>query len=464
MKASNITSVLATARGAEVLLPLITGQTTLEQWARELAGQSVVTQSGREISAARAALNGMQFAMTNIALALRAATEFGLLKFTHASAEVNRIYTLFTSLRSAFAGIREEAHRELSVAELTLLVKDGAFECFASGHTEPYTEDELLDMGLNWDSIEHILLAQEAGMHLYQPDLQDTRGGWVEDEGEFRTSIHEPKQLWDLDLKELKYGEFAAAPVALIGMEWPTHHPMWEPLLDRLADVWEASLKYAAPEERAALERRIANRERVLDDLHARPVLARWVINHVTRRVWRDMEMLKLRKEEISDRLGWLEREALHEERSNRPARLTRRLLDEKAEYDRVSHLYYLELKEAETARDQEHETQIERERSWAWAQIEAIDGLLTGLDSLYRELRSMDLKLARLWELFADSTRPSEPPLYWSKDRYFLAHEEEEARAQVRTEADIARQRIRATEGDALERAAAIVARMLGL
>lgn len=50
------------------------------------------------------------------------------------------------------------------------------------------------------------------------------------------------------DFKELKYGEFAAAPVTLIGMEWPTHHPMWEPLLDRLADVWEASLKYAAPE------------------------------------------------------------------------------------------------------------------------------------------------------------------------------------------------------------------------
>lgn len=463
MKTSNITSVLATARGAEAVLPLITERVTLEQWAKDLAGQSVVLQNGREISSARAALNGMQFAMTNIALALRAATEFGLVKFTQASAELNRIYTLFTSLRMAFAGIREEAHRELSVAELTLLVKDGAFECFQSGH-EPYTEEELMDMGLGWDSIEEILLAQEAGMHLHQPDLQDTGGGWVEDEGEFRTSIHEPKQLWDLNLKEVKYGEFAAAPVALIGLDWPTQHPMWEQLLDRLAEVWEASLKYAAPEDREALERRIANRARALEDLHARPVVARWVINHATRRVWRDMEMLKLRKEEVSDRLGWLEREAMNEERSNRPARLTRKLLDEKPEYERVAYLYYLELKEAETARDQEHDTQIERERSWAWAQIEAIDELLTGLDSLYRELRSMDLKLARLWELFADSTRPSEPPLYWSKDRYFLAHEEEEARAQVRIEAAIAKQRIRAAEGDALERAAALVARMLGL
>ena len=69
------------------------------------------------ISAARSALNGAQFAMTNIAMALRSATELGKVPFTRAVQETNRIYTVLDALRSGFAGVRNEAHRELTVAE-----------------------------------------------------------------------------------------------------------------------------------------------------------------------------------------------------------------------------------------------------------------------------------------------------------------------------------------------------------
>ena len=462
MKANNTLAILATARGVETLLPLISHEQSITEWAQALAGESVTTRQGREISAARAALNGAQFAMTNIAMALRSATELGMLPYTKATAEVKRVYTLLDTLRSAFAGVRNEAHRELTVAELTLLVKDGAFDGVQSSHAEPYTEEELVDMGLGWDAIEDILTAQEAGMHLHQPDLSDTSGGWSEDEGMFRTSVHSPTQLWDIELRDVQFAEFHAAPVALIGLDWPTQHPMWEPLLDRLADTWQAAIEYADDKDTAA--RKVERREAVLEDLHAKPVMARWVINHITRRVWRDMEMLKLRREDVLERLDWVERRAMQEERYNVPSQVTRVGTGEHQEYERKAYLMYLELSEAETARHAEHDTQVERDRAWAEAQREAIDNLLAGLGSLYQALRTMDLKLTKLWELFAENDRPAEPPLYWSKDRYFLAHEEDAARAQVRIEAAMAKQKAREAEGDALMKAAALVADMLGL
>lgn len=90
MKTTKLNAILSTARGADALLPLITGQLTPQAWAQSIAKDTVATKAGREISAARAALNGAQFAMTNVALALRSATELGELPFTRAVAETKR--------------------------------------------------------------------------------------------------------------------------------------------------------------------------------------------------------------------------------------------------------------------------------------------------------------------------------------------------------------------------------------
>jgi hypothetical protein len=463
MKTISIQNILSTARGTDILLPVITGQQTPMQWAQAIAKDSVTTKNGREISAARSALNGAQFAMTNMAMALRCATELGKLPFTQAVKETNRIYTTLDALRSAFAGVRNEAHRELTVAEVVLAVKDGCFDGLQSQQdNEPYTEQELLDMGLNWEDIQEVLEHQARNATLGQSQLMDSDGSMAEDEGEFRTSVHDAKQLWDMELRDIKYAESSAAAVALIGMSWPTHNPMWEPLLDRLADAWQASIEYADDKEAAAAK--VARREAVLEDLHAKPMMARWVVNHVTRRVFRDMEMLKLKAEDVHSRLEWVERQAMVEERYNVPASLTRQGTGEQQEYERKAFLFYLELDEAETARGQEHDTQVERDRSWAMAQLEAIEGLIAKLKPLYQELRQMDLNLAKLWELFNDGERPAQPPIYWNMERAFLAGEEQAARDAIRIEAAMAKQKLREAEGDALVKAAALVEQMLGL
>lgn len=461
MKTTTIRNIIATARGTEVLLPVLTGEQSVTEWAKSIAGDTVTTKTGREISAARSALNGAQFAMTNIAMALRSATELGALPFTQAVKEANRIYTMLDALRSGFAAVRDEAHRELTIAEITMAVKDGCFDGLQSeADNEPYTEEELLDMGMSWEDIQEVLAHQERGATLSQSHLMDSDGDWSEGEGEFLTSIHEGKQLWDIPLQDIKYSENAASRVALIGMQWPTNNPMWDALVERLEESWATALEYA--DDKEAVAKKLERRAAVLDDLGTNPTMARWVINHVTRRVFRDMAVLQLKAEDTNQRMEWIERQAMAEERYGVPASATRKGTGEQQEYDRKAYLLYIELDEAEAARGIEHDTQVERDRCWAEAQLEAIDGLLAKLRPLYAELRAMDLNMAKIWELFTDGERPAHPPVYWNMDQAF--QDEDAALAAIRIEMAMARAKYRAAEGDALVKAAAMVEAMLGL
>jgi hypothetical protein len=473
MKAITIKDIVATARGTEILLPLLSGEMDIRDWARSIAMDSVTTKAGREISAARSALNGAQFAMTNVAMALRSATELGHIPFTRAVQETNRVYNMLDGLRSAFAGVRNEAHRELTVAEVTLSVKDGVFDELQSS-SDAYTREELEELAregsLSWESIDEIMDMQEAKQATGQSELMESDGSWSESEGEFRTSVHTASQLWDMELTDIKFSESSAAAVALINMQWPTEHPMWEPLLERLADSWESSIEYA--EDKAAATKKVERREAALDDLHAKPMMARWVINHVARRVFRDMAMLELRAQDADDRLSVSERQAMTEERYGVPGAMTRPGMGEQPELERKAFLFYRELNEAEVQPPQPaggderallwHGTQLDLDRTWHGAVAEQARDIADKLRSLYQQLRTMDLQLAKLWEIYASDTMPAQPPLYWNMQGPIF--DVAEAHAAIRVEANEAKQRARAAEGDALVKAAALVAEMLGL
>lgn len=506
MKNTNINNILSTARGADAFVPMLTGKQSVTDWAKALATESVATKSGREISAARAALNSAQFAMTNMAMSLRCATELGLLPYTHAVKEANRVYAMLDALRSGFAGVRNEAHRELVMAELTLSVKDGAFDDLQS-QEDLYTREELEELAregsLPWDEIDDILEMQDARQSMGQSMLMDSEGTMSEDEGEALIAVHDANQLWDMELRDIKYAESSAAAVALIGKNWPISNPMWEPLLDRLADAWQAAIEYA--DDKEAMIAKVERREQVLDDLRAKPMLARWVINHVTRRVFRDMAMLNLKAEDVQVRWDWAERQAFAEERFNAPAYTTRNAMGEQVELERKAFLFYQELNEAELghgagyaamdasgvqlratmatgmtrahkdgdvsqwatmmdAHEENIDSALSRDRRWYMAQLEAIEGLQAKLKPLYQELRELDLSMAKLWELFTDGERPAAPPVYWNMERAFLAGEEDAALAAIRIEAAMAKQKAREAEGDALVKAAAMVEQMLGL
>lgn len=468
MKTITINDIIASTNGTAILAPVLTQAQHPVEWAQAIARDSVLTKNGREISAARSALNGAQFSMTNIAMALRCATELGVMPFTHAVSHINRIYNLLDGLRSGFAGVRQEAHRELVIADITIEVKDGCFAEMQST-SDAYTREELEDLArsgsLDWDAIDDIMGMQEAKQATGQSELSIEDDDWSESEGEYRSSIHEAKQLWDIELKDIRFAEMAAARVALIGIAWPTRNQMWEPLLERLAESWAASIEYAdTPADKEDARKKVARREQAVDDLWVKPQYARWAINHVTRRVFRDIEVLKLKQEEAEDRLSQSERQAMNEERYGVPASMTRVSMGETTEYERRAYLLYHELVEADTAGATEHENALERDRSWYAAITSRAGELIEQLLPLYKELRAMDVALTKMWALFATDGRPTAPPVYWNMTRTFSTDEVEEARLAIRAEAAMAKQKARAAEGDALVKAAALVAQMLGL
>lgn len=466
MKTNTVRDIIATAYGSEAWLPLIAGETDARQWVESMAGKTVTTKNGFELSVVRDTLFKSQMALTNMALALRAATELGMLPYTKAVHEARKAHDLVERFAIGFAAFRQENHRELVAAEVAIKVKDGCFDGLTAEGAW-YTEEELLESGYDYEEIENILEAQE--LNQVARNSGDRQQSMSADEGILRTALHDVSQLWDIELQAIEWAEGFTAKVALIGKQWPTANAAWDAVLDRLADSWAAALEYAGDKE--AMQKKIERRMTALDDLHAKPIYARWAVNHVTRRVWRDIKSLERTKQRFEEQADRMERQVFAEERYNAPASATRLSMGEATELDRVQYLPFGEVNEADIGfgvdmvrmsvkgdgeaqafidtmphyngegihfrsmdadrgeRDLEHDTRENRDRAWFTAVIEACDNQLALVKPVYKELRNLDLSLSKLWELFNDEGRmPSAPPVYWNARGYYLTEEDAQA------------------------------------
>lgn len=461
MKTITFHDIVATAYGAEAWAPILTKDQDAKSWIQGMLGQHVITRNGNEMSLVRDTLFKSQMAMTNIALALRAATELGVMPYTQAVGHVRRIHDTIEAMNVAFAAQRQENHRELVVAEIALKVKDG---CFGEVVSEDnwYSEDELLESGYDYEQIEELLEHQQAMADARQSGQR--KDAMAKDEGVLRTAIHRPVQLWDLEFKDIEWAEAVAAKVLLINKSWPTADASWPLILDRLAESWAAALDYA--DDKEATRAKIDRRSAALSDLHAKPMYARWAVNHVTRRVWRDIQSLRITKERFEERLERLDRQAFVEERYNVPSDVTRVGAGERRELEREQFLPFGDIKEADVGfgrayerlsvhgedhafyiadnlprltsegmevaprhgegHDIEADTQEAKDRRWFNAVIEECDRQVALVAPVYRKLRELDLSLAKLWELFDNEGQmPSAPPVYWNKHGAYLTEEE---------------------------------------
>lgn len=439
MKTTTIHNVIATAHGVDAWLPVLTGQQDLREWLMELTGKTVTTKNGYEMSLVRDTLFRSQMALTNVALSLRAATELGLVPYTHAVSQARKAHDLIERFSVGFAAHRQENHRELVAAEVAIKVKDGCFdELTASGAY--YTEEELLEIGYDYEDIENILEAQE--LAATARNSGDRTQSMAQDEGILRTALHDVNQLWDINLADIEWAEGFTAKVALIGKQWPTANAAWDVVLDRLAESWAAAVEYA--DDKEAINKKIERRMLALDDLHAKPMYARWAINHVTRRVWRDIKALERTKERFEQQLDRLERQVFAEERYGVPGAATRIGMGEATELERVQYLPFGAVSEADTdssrsvtnegisyrdigfERDLETDTRAVRDRAWFTAVISSCEHQLDLVKPVYAELRALDLSLTKLWELFnQEGAMPSAPPVYWNARGAYLTEED---------------------------------------
>lgn len=439
MKTTIARDIMATAYGVDAWLPVLTNDVDLRQWLTGMVGQTVTTKNGYEMSLVRDTLFKSQMAVTNIALAMRAATELGVMPYTHAVSQARKAHDLIERFAVGFAAHRQENHRELVAAEVAIKVKDGCFDQLTAEGAH-YTEEELLDIGYDYEDIETILEAQE--LAATARNSGDRTQGMAQDEGILRTALHDVNQLWDIELKDIEFAESITAKVALIGKQWPAANAAWDVVLDRLADSWAAAAEYA--DDKEAMSKKIERRMMAIDDLHAKPLYARWAINHVTRRVWRDIKALERTKTRFEEQLDRLERQVFAEERYNVPGRATRIGMGEATELERVQYLPFGEINEANIdtprsvsddgisyreiayERDLETDTQAVRDRAWFTYIIESCERQIAVVQPVYQELRALDLSLAKVWELFNDEGRmPSAPPVYWNARGFYLTEED---------------------------------------
>ena len=476
---TTINSVIAATKGAEMWAPVLTGAMAPKAWVEWVNQQPLVTtRSGWEISPARSTLNGAQFAMSNIALGLRAATDLKGLPYTLAVKHIKRVHDTIQQVSAAFAAVRKEDHREITIADLTLLVKEGAFDEMR-GTEDAVTEEELLERGFDYEQIEEFMELQAAMHGARQSGMGHHEDMVSTDEGEFRTAFHEAKQLWDVEPQDVKYAELAYARVALIGVEWPTEHPLWGDLLGRLISAWSNTRAYMESEaDREAHDRKVDRRLKALEDLQANPAYARWAINHVARRIWRDMQVIQKRGEDAIEAIHQLEYADYLNERHQVPTGVIRRR-DEGVDRERVVDLLYREVREDEIRHGEQtleltsaihdgHLVQIneyldEGETRQMHGDIrfynDVVDQateLLEGLTSLYAQIVKMELALAPIWKIFQRDGMPAQPPVYWNAKGFY--HTEEDAKAALSAELDEFRRQAKVAEGNAFAEAVAMV------
>ncbi|TQE92943.1 MAG: hypothetical protein FKY71_18655 [Spiribacter salinus] len=441
--------------------------------------------------------------MTKIAMALKAAIDLKGMNIIEATRVANAVHDKLQDVTAAYAAERGINHREVVMAEVTIATKHGCFDTPDSD--ERYWEEQLIEAGLGWDEIAEVEHDRELEKQSRQNELVNRKDATAEDEGRVSTALHEFRQLAELDAKDIEYAEGSYAQVAFMDMNWPTDDPMWPEFTGRLERAWTASIEWA--DEGPAKQELITKTERrdeVVQDFHCRPYLTRWVLNHLTRRAWRDIHWLGIKRKEFADRIDKIVQEKYLNERYQVPVGQNRRR-DEGADNDRVINLLYREVSEADTKANHhqmlatehtfagmngasvtaqkhidvyeeegEHEQADAELRFWG-ACIDEIDDILPGLKRLYEKLRAMEKETALLWEMFAKGGRPSEPPIYWNRAltdaqleanpgsrNYYLT--EEEAVAALHREIKEQKVKMRKEDGDALTRAMALLGHNHGI
>ena len=324
METNIIKAIKATTRLDQFeVAPFLLGKQSLAEWVNAHHGKTKTTGSGKEISVLASATwhPNMQRALNSLTLSVKLAVATKQMPWIKGSGIITTAHRRAELMSAAIAAHRGQGDEMLfPLAGINVKTEEGSFDAFQSGGEEAYTEEELLEMGLDWEQIEEFLDLQQATRDA-RPEAPKTGEGSVSgQEGWYRTTLHTTSQVADLQLNKLQFGEWMAAKALVSTLEWPTGHD-WATFMARVFAYWETrvglirstneriraenanrgkkkeekpELSQAQIEElvEAELEKQ-AKREVDIQDIMAKPLHVRWTTNHLARRAWRDSKMLK---------------------------------------------------------------------------------------------------------------------------------------------------------------------------
>lgn len=317
--------------------PFLLGEQSLTQWVNDNRGKTKTTSQGKEVSVLSSATwhPNLQRAINALTLSVKLAVATRQLPWIKAAGVITTAHRRAELLSAAIAAHRGHSDEMLfPLAGINVKTEEGSFDAFKSDKDDPYSEEELLEMGLGWDQIEEFLELQKATQDARPEAPRSGEGSVSGAEGWYRTTLHTTSQVADLQLNKLQFGEWMAAKAIVSTLAWPTG-PDWVAFMNRVVLMWEAKVqrirstneqireensrargtgKKPKPELAQAVIDEMVNDElekqakRGIDiqDLTAKPLHVRWTVNHLARRAWRDTQMLKRQLERYQARVDQL--------------------------------------------------------------------------------------------------------------------------------------------------------------
>lgn len=311
MNTNVLNAIKATTRLDQYeVAPFLLGQVSLQDWAKQLHGQTKRTAKGAEVSVLASATwtPNMQRALNALTLSVKLAVSAKQMSWLKASGTITYAMKRAELLMAHIAASKGSNDEMLfPLAGVRVKTEEGSFDAFQSGGEEPYTEEELLEMGWDWEQIEEFLDIQQATRDVRPEAPRTGEGSTSGGEGWYNTTLHTASQVADLQLNKLQFGEWMLAKALCSTVAWPTGDD-WVTFLGRVFSFWEARVRIIGetkvdndkkPLTEAQIAKRVADelekqarREIDLQDLMAKPLHVRWTVNHLARRAWKDVQLL----------------------------------------------------------------------------------------------------------------------------------------------------------------------------
>ncbi|WP_075881465.1 hypothetical protein [Vreelandella massiliensis] len=482
------------ARGSSVrwFVPLATQQMTVDEWLTWVGEQEATRKDGTTYPAIYSIIGAGPYAASEVTRAIWAANKIGKLPYAKAVHQAEAFRALVDSITHAFGAKLNRAVPEVPAASVSIKTEQqdaGTTRNMAEEIDEAIEDmrqrllEGLIDDATFEANVGALLAIEEddrwASEMKGNAVTSSDSGRPAEDEGRVTTAIHAVADIWNYAAHDILFSEasLVEAVHTFDKVDLPIDDPEWQEwVLNRLADSWAARLEYIDDNTlKAKEEKKIAYRAAVAEGgILANPLKARWAVNHVTRRIWRDMQALKDRIAGYDERIARIGEAMAVEERFNKPARMTRIIGETPTHMNedgtpRQHYLVWEVIDEQDFAPEVEyHDGRSVKRLSQGEYDILTFENIKTHAEArlalmqrMYDKARAVDKALTPVWQEMhdaeSDTIMPEQPPIYWNQNGFYLT--EDEALLAYRQERDARREE---QQAKTLEGISSILTQML--
>jgi|AntDeeMetagen192_2_1112575.scaffolds.fasta_scaffold03401_2 hypothetical protein len=440
--------------------PLATGRMDTDSWLAWIGEQEAVRKDGTTYPAIYSIIGAGPFAVSEVTRNIWAANKVGKISYTQAVHQGEAFRAMVESITHGFGAKLNRAVPETPAASVSIRTQqqDAGTTRNMAEEIDEAVEDmrERLLAGLISDetfeaNVSALLAIEEDDRFAREMQgnaiTSSDSGRPAEDEGRVTTAVHAVSDLWNYSAQDILFSEasLVEAVHTFDKIDLPIDDPEWQEwVLSRLADSWATRLEYIDDDKlRAKENKKVAYRSVVAEQgILASSLKARWAVNHVTRRIWRDMQGLKDRIVGYEERITRSSEQMAREEKYNLKAIATRTIGETPTHCNedgtpRQHYLVWEVVDEQDYAPDVEyHDGRGTKRLSQGeydivmFGNIKAhAEELLNLMGRMYDKSRAVDVALAPVWKEMHDpeSGMPEQPPVYWNQNGFYLTDEEAE-------------------------------------